>query len=455
MKVLLTGATGLVGKEIGKALVKKGHQVLALSRNAKKAMQELPFPAEILEGDLNSGPLDFPMLDSVEAVIHLAGENVGDGRWTQERKKRILASRADYSENLVQSLPKNLKVFVSASGTGYYGNRKDEILTETSLKGTGFLSDVCEKWENAVLNGKHKMGNCRYVILRTGVVLSPFGGALLKMLPPFQMGFGGVLGSGDQWISWIHIQDLVGLYLQAMENPEMDGIYNAVAPEPVTNANWTKEMTHALGVRQGPPVPKLAIKTMFGEMGNLVLESQRVKSEKLQNFHFHFATVRNAFENCCAYYRHGDQIFYAEQFFPLPKSKVFSFFSKAENLEAITPSVLNFKIQSMSTAKIEQGTQIDYKLKIRGIPMKWKTLIESWQPENFFVDTQLQGPYKKWHHTHSFEELAGGTLMIDIVRYKLPVGLLGQVFGGSLVRGDVEEIFKFRRSTVGKLLEKA
>ncbi|MEZ0392216.1 MAG: TIGR01777 family oxidoreductase [Pseudobdellovibrionaceae bacterium] len=454
MKVLLTGATGLIGKEVGKALVRKGHHVIALSRNAGKAKLELPFPAEIIEGNLSKGAIDSPALNEVEAVIHLAGENVGEGRWTEERKRKILSSREEFSEHLIQSLPATVKILISASAIGYYGDRGDETLTEKSLKGTGFLADVCEKWENAILDGKHKISKARFVILRTAVVLSPFGGALMKMLPPFQMGVGGVLSSGNQWMSWIHLHDLVNLYIKALEDSSMEGIYNATSPEPVTNAQWTEELCKALQVRKGPPVPKLALQTLFGEMAQAVLSSVRVTSERLSTFHFQFPTLESAFADCCRYYQGGDQIFFAEQYFDLPRSKVFPFFAKAENLEAITPPLLQFHVEKSSTSQIEKGTLIDYSLKVHGLPMRWRTLIEVWQPEKFFVDTQLKGPYQKWQHSHQFEDLGSGTLMRDIVRYRLPIGRLGQIFGGSFVRGDVSKIFSYRRQAVPELLRK-
>lgn len=454
MKVLLTGATGFIGKEIGKALVRKGHQVFALSRNAEKARQVLPFPAQILEGNFSQGPLDHPELQTIEAVIHLAGENVGEGRWTDERKKIILSSRLESTEYLIQSLPPSVKVFISASAIGYYGNRKDEELNETSLKGLGFLSDVCEKWENSVLQGKHKISSGRFVILRTGLVLSPFGGAFVKMLTPFQMRLGGVLGSGRQWMSWIHMKDLVNMYLEALENPKFQGIYNAVAPEPVTNSTWTNRMAMALGVSKGPPAPAFALKLLLGEMAELLLDSQKVTSAKLKDFRFEFPSLQEAMSDVCSHYRDGDQIFYSEQYFPLEREKVFSFFSKAENLEAITPPILSFKVLSCSTAQVQQGTLIDYRLQLHGVPLKWRTLIKEWNPSEHFVDIQLKGPYKKWHHRHDFENLGSGTLMTDIVRYKLPLGPLGQAVGGHFVQGDVEKIFGFRRKTVPGLLGK-
>lgn len=452
MKVLLTGATGFIGRELGKALVCKGHQVVALSRNQKKARLELPFPCEILEADgTNRSPIS-SLFPDVEAVIHLAGENVGEGRWTPERKKKILSSRTDFTRHLIEGLPGTCRVFISASAIGYYGDRGDEILTETSSRGSGFLADVCEQWESMVWKGKEKAPQARFVALRTGVVFAPYGGALLKMLTPFQMGVGGVLGSGQQWTSWIHLQDLVQMYLTALEDSSWSGPINALAPEPVTNARFTETLTRALGVRKGPAVPAFALKALYGEMASVILNSQRVKSDRV--FSFRYPTLEEALLGCVEPYQGGKSVFHAEQYFPLPRSQVFPFFATAQNLEAITPEFLKFKVEKMSTAQIENGTLIDYQLRIHGVHAKWRTLIEEWVPQERFVDTQLKGPYREWRHSHRFEDLEGGTLMTDTVCFQVPFGHIGRAVSGAFVRGNLEKIFAHRKKTVLELLRR-
>ncbi len=452
MKILLTGATGFIGQELGKALVRNGHEIYAVTRDRHRAHLQLSYPAKIIEGDLSKAPLDPTAIADVQAVIHLAGENVGDGRWTAERKQKILSSRATSTKNLMQSLPAKLEAFVSASATGFYGSRGDEVLTESSAAGSGFLSEVCQQWEASIQEGLQRMPNARGVIFRMSVVFAPYGGALMKMLPPFQMGLGGVLGSGQQWMSWIHLQDVVSLFRLAISNPKMKGVYNAVAPEPVTNRQFTDEMVSALGVRRGPPVPAVALKLLLGEMSSMALDSQIVKSERLQDFKFQFPSLKEALKDCCAPYRDGDQVFYSEQYFDAPRDKVFSFFSKAHNLEEITPPTLNFHILSMSTPEIEEGTLIDYRLKIRGVPVGWQTLIKEWKPSDHFRDQQMKGPYQKWDHTHRFEDLGTGTLMRDLVQYRMPLGPAGKLVS-PLVRRDVESIFQYRRENVSAKVE--
>ncbi len=306
MKILVTGATGLIGRELGKALVQAGHQVVILSRNKNKARTQISYPCEVIEADLNQGPCPEPQMKTIEAVIHLAGENVGEGRWTEQRKKAIYASRVELTKNLFASLHKKdaLKVFISAGAIGIYGNRGDELLTEEASRGSGFLAEVCAAWENSVLAQKPQFSQTRFVILRTGVVLSPVGdsagGALAKMVQPFRWGVGGALGNGKQWVSWIHLNDLVRIYVKALETPEFEGIINAVSPEPVTNQELTGAIAKTLGKWVGPAVPKFVLRALLGEMSSLVLDSTKVQPKRLLNlgYSYQFPQMELALKNC-------------------------------------------------------------------------------------------------------------------------------------------------------------
>lgn len=455
MKILLTGGTGVIGRQLGKELVRKGHELIVISRSAEKAKMIVPFPCEVLEGDLGQSIVSDSKLNSIEAVIHLAGENVGEGRWSEDRKNKILESRSVLTENLLSSLKlsSKLKCVIAASAVGYYGDRKEESLTEESSLGQGFLAKVCQEWEDAILKSDL---NVRKVILRTGVVLTLDGGALPKMILPFQFGIGAALGNGQQFLSWIHIQDMVNMYIQALEDSTYEGIFNAVAPNPVTNAFLTKAIGQRLNKMVGPAAPSFVLKTVLGEMAAIVLDSQRVIPRKLQEkkFQFLFSTIESALDDLLVVLKDGNLIFKAEQYLKAPRPKVFSFFSDAFNLEEITPPLLNFKIKKVSTQDIQKGTLIDYRLKIHGIPVNWRTEISTWNPNSEFVDEQLNGPYKKWHHTHRFEDLGPGTLMTDIVIYQLPVGVLGWILAGALVKRDIEKIFSYRRSKVHQIFSK-
>ncbi|MFP5518995.1 MAG: TIGR01777 family oxidoreductase [Bdellovibrionia bacterium] len=444
MRILMTGATGLVGKELGKELTQLGHELVVISRSRQKAKEELPFAAEIIEHDLNKGPLS-QKLNQIDGVFHLAGENVGDRRWNEKVKTAIRVSRVEATKNLIASFQVEPAVFVSSSAIGFYGDRGDEVLSENSAKGEGFLSDVCADWEKASASL-----SCRRVLLRTGVVLSPVGGALQKMLFPFRAGVGGALGSGKSWMSWIDVRDLVSLMIFVLDNKQASGVINGVSPEPLTNLEFSKILAKSLKRPLGPNVPGFALKALLGEMSTIVLSSQRVLPEQAQKlgFKFRHSNLSDVFQEFFEPYNKGEEVFYAEQFVPLKPSELFPFFSEAQNLEAITPDILSFKVEKVSTPQIQQGTLIDYTLKIHGVPAKWKTIIDEWQPPYKFVDNQLKGPYKLWHHTHGFKEVPGGTLMTDRVRYRLPMGILGWLTAWHFVRKDVSTIFSFRRKVV-------
>jgi len=310
MKVLITGATGLIGKELGDALVQKGHHLIVVSRHSGHSQLGLSYPCDLIEGDLSQAAIADERFKTVDAVVHLMGENVGDGRWTFERRKKILESRTLGTKNLYTSLAgnKKLQVIVAASAVGYYGDRGDEELNEASSQGfrenedsgTIFLSHVCREWEEAVLIGqKEKFPESRSVILRTGVVLSAKGGALPKMIKPFQLGMGTALGSGKQWMSWIHIQDLVNMYVDGIEKNDLAGIYNAVAPHPATNEEFTSRLAQILKKWQGPNIPEFVLRLAMGEMATLVLASQRVYPQRFlsQGFEFSFSELTLALED--------------------------------------------------------------------------------------------------------------------------------------------------------------
>lgn len=447
MKILMTGATGLIGKEIGKVLAEKGHEIFVVSRDKVKAKQLLPFPCEIIVGDLNKETLQDPRMPDIEAVINLMGEPIVGQRWSAEKKNEIYNSRIVGTRNLVNSLSKKLKTFISASAVGYYGNRGDEILREEYAPGDDFLAKVCVDWE-----AEAQKAPGRVVCIRTGVVLSRFGGALEQMLFPFRAGVGGELAGGEHWMSWVHIQDIVGLYVFALETAHVNGPVNAVARYPVRNSEFSKALAQSLNKNLGPNIPAVALKTIFGEGADVLVTSQRASAQKAESLGYQYkatdvhATLMELMEP----FRNGEDVFYAEQFIPYPPERVFPFFQDPKNLNSLTPEMLNFKIQKVSTAEIQQGTLIDYNLKIHGVPAQWKAKIDEWHPPYKFVDEQLKGPYSLWHHTHEFRPFCGGTLMVDQVRYRLPLGYMGWLVASKLVRKDVESIFSYRREYIAK-----
>lgn len=449
MKILMTGATGLLGQEIGIELLRRGHELFVVSRDKKKAQLRLPFPCKIIEGDLNKGILKSPDLKQMDGVINLMGESLVSSRWSVKQKAKIFNSRIIGTRNLVNSFLTAPKVFVSASAVGFYGDAGDTELTEESNRGPGFLPEVCEGWEKEADEIKSK-GNTRVVKGRLSAVLARQGGALDKMLPAFKTGVGGRLSTGKQWMSWIHIQDAVDLFVNAIENEKYEGVLNFSSPEPVTNLEFSKQLAGVLNRSLGPAVPAFALKALFGEMSQVLLDSQKTIPAKAISlgYQFKFPALQSALLDILKYENQGEDVFEAKQYLPLPKQKVFEFFADAQNLEKITPNNLNFHIQDVSTPEMQQGTIINYKLKIQGVPVRWQTLIEKWDPPTSFVDTALKGPYKFWHHTHTFESLGEGTLMTDQVRYVLPMGRIGWMAAYKKVSGDVSKIFDFRRGAV-------
>ena len=284
MRVAVSGSTGLVGSEVVASLSAAGHEVVRLVRRA-------PAPGEkAVRWDPEKGEIDAAGLEGLDAVVHLAGENIASGRWNAARKAAIRDSRVNGTRLLCDALAglaRPPKTLVCASAIGYYGDRGEELLTEESPPGTGFLAEVCREWEAASEPAARK--GIRVVALRIGVVLSPKGGALSRMLPPFRAGLGGVIGSGRQYVSWVALDDLVGIVLHALQSGELRGPVNAVAPLPVTN----RELTEALGkVLSRPtllPVPAFALRLAVGEMADaLLLASARVVPRRLEETGYRF-----------------------------------------------------------------------------------------------------------------------------------------------------------------------
>ena len=273
MTYLLTGATGFIGTRLTEMLLAKGSPVFYLGRkrskqlNSRAAFQVWKDPAGTMT------PLD--SVPRFDAVIHLAGEPIAQ-RWTSDVKRKIKESRTRTTRNLVEGIARlrhRPRVLVSASAIGYYGDRGNELLAETSGPGAGFLAELCQEWEHEAAQAR-KFG-LRVVSIRTGVVLAKDGGALAQMLRPFLLGVGGPLGDGSQWMSWIHRDDLVRMFHWAAENEAITGALNGTAPEPVTNRDFTKALARALHRPAVIPVPKFALRAMYGEMADFLFDSIR------------------------------------------------------------------------------------------------------------------------------------------------------------------------------------
>lgn len=283
MRILITGASGFIGSDLTSVLRERGHEVITLVRSEPKDASERYWkPADLL--------LEPAALDGIEAVIHLAGASIAGGRWTDERKKQIYESRIESTRLLVDRMAEvdvPPRAFICASAIGYYGDRGDSPLTETDGPGTGFLADVCKDWEAEAMRAESH--GIRTVRIRTGVVLGTTGGALGEMLLPFKLGVGGRLGSGKQYMSWVSKEDIINIYVEAVENEALTGAVNATSPHPVTNREFTKTLGSVMKRPTIIPVPTFGIKAVFGEMGEkLLLDSARVLPNALQAIGYEF-----------------------------------------------------------------------------------------------------------------------------------------------------------------------
>jgi uncharacterized protein (TIGR01777 family) len=283
--VLLTGGTGLIGKHLTEQLLRNGYKVSHLSRSPGKDAGVTTFLWNV-----NKGEIDEHCINGVDIVLHLAGAGIAEKRWTDERKKELIDSRIK-SIGLIYQLIKNktnqVKLIISASATGYYSDRGNELMTEDSPPANDFLGTCCIKWEKAVNEGT-ALG-LRVLKFRTGVVLNKNGGALAKMETPVKLYVGSPLSNGKQWIPWIHWQDVIDLYLYGIENESLTGVYNMVAPLPVTNKQLTQAIAKQLHKPLwAPNVPAFVLKLMLGEMSTIVLGSTRVSAQKVEDAGFKF-----------------------------------------------------------------------------------------------------------------------------------------------------------------------
>jgi uncharacterized protein (TIGR01777 family) len=447
MRILMTGATGLIGRELGKALAARGDTLVCLVRDVRAARRRLPFPAACHEWD-HTREVPEAALTGVDAIVNLAGEPVAESRWSAQKKALIRDSRVQGTRQLVRGVIEHaasLTVFVQGSASGYYGDRGDELLSAHSEKGSGFLADVVDAWEAELRPLADLWPDIRIPVVRTGIVLARQGGAIAEMLPMFRLSAAGRLGGGGQWMSWIHLDDIVRLFMHALDS-SATGILEGVAPQPVTNLQFTTSLCRALGVIENLPVPPLVIHTLYGERAVIVLGSARIEpvATRASGFESNFASIDAALADLLVPLRGGVWERTWEQWLPHTAEEVWPFFCDANNLEEITPPFLSLRVLGLSTPEIGAGTLIDYRLKLNGIPMKWQTRIDAWDPPHRFVDLQARGPYTLWHHMHEFVPMGAGTMMRDKLRYRLPGGWLGALAGGRTVSSYVERIFDYR-----------
>jgi len=293
VKIIVAGGTGFIGEPLVGRLIARGHDVAVLTRNPAKVRSGRAVPWSSVASEVAGAAV----------VINLAGENVGAGRWTAERKRRIVDSRVGSTRELVEAMrdnPPQRRTFISASAVGYYGLRGDELLDESAPAGGGFFSDVVRQWEEAA-RGAETIA--RVVLLRFGVVLASEGGALQKMMLPFRLGVGGPIGSGRQWMSWVDREDVLRAMEWAIDRPEVRGVYNITAPNPVINRDFARALGRALRRPAVLPTPAFALRLIFGQMADeMLLSGQRVAPARatIEGFAFEYPTIDAALRHVSA-----------------------------------------------------------------------------------------------------------------------------------------------------------
>jgi len=415
---------------------------------------DLPFPAEIHAWS------DGAALRDIDAVIHLAGESIGARRWTKAQKAKIVESRVGTTEKLLAKLKaangRRPRVFLSASGAGYYGDRGDEILNEESAPGAGFLTETCLAWEGTAKKAASFIP--RLAILRTGIVLGRGGGALAAMLPLFKTGLGGKLGSGRQWMSWIHLDDLVQLYCFALENEKVAGPLNGTAPHPVTNAEFTKTLGEQLKKPTVLPAPAIALKLALGEMSALLLEGQRLSSKaEALGFTFRYPYLKDALGAVFKRVERARGAFFHEHtartYLPAPPERVFQYLTMPKHFAALTPPSLEFKLEGQCSVRLRENSVVDYSFRAGPWRPRVRSVVLNFVENHRFATTHQRGPFTFWHHGRSFERLGGGTLLTEKIIYRCRGGLPGHLLGARWVERRLGEAFRYRKRELSRAIE--
>jgi hypothetical protein len=463
MRVLIAGATGFIGRALVPLLQREGHSVMAWVRTEVTARGLLGAEVETVPANAGFDVL-VSAIERCDAVVNLAGEPLMAGRWTDARRVILEDSRIEVTNHLVRALAAaktRPSVFISGSAVGYYGDRADEPLTETSSPGDDFLARLCRRWEDAAQQAETR--SLRVVRLRTGVVFGRDGGALAQMLPPFALGLGGPVGSGTHYVPWIHLHDLVKIIAVALVDDRYQGPVNGVAPDHATSRSFARALGRALHRPAILPLPAPALRAIFGQAATVLLASQRVEPRALEQrqFEFDFPTLDAALADIVGgvsvtispaesrpdgtgkarYELRTRTVVHA------PIEETFAFFSKAANLGLITPAAMKFSIQGQIPS-MSQGAMIDYRVRVGALPVRWRTRIAKWEPGRRFVDLQEAGPYRLWWHEHTFQADGRRTIMEDRVYYAPPLGILGRLAHCLFIGRTLRKIFQYRGDVI-------
>jgi uncharacterized protein len=463
VRVLITGATGFIGRALVPRLQRDGHSIVVWARSDARATALLGADIDVVSIAAGQEAL-VAALSGCDAVVNLAGEPLLGRRWTPRRRAVLRASRIGITEQLAGAIDMakpRPRVLVSGSAVGVYGDRGDEVLTETASPRDDFLSRLCQEWEDAAKAASSS--GVRVVLVRTGVVLGRAGGALAQMLPPFRIGAGGPIGSGRQFFPWIHLHDLVKLIAVAVVDARYAGPVNGVAPEPATSRTFARALGRALRRPAILPAPPLALRAIFGEAAVVLLASQRVEPEAARRLGFSWdfpsldAALRDIVEGAPVQIgparRSGSAPARAKyelcttMMINAPVHEAFAYFSKPANLGLLTPAGLRFDLRGQVPV-MREGAIITYRVRIGPLPIRWRSRIVSWMPGRSFADVQESGPYSFWRHEHAFAPDGDRTIMEDRVYYTPPLrpiaGLANKLFVAPVLR----RIFKYRADII-------
>lgn len=469
-RIVLTGATGFVGRFLVLRLLAQGYAVTALVRSVDRARQQLGRQGIDLVS-LGDDQAIAHALRQAKTVIHLAGAPVAK-RWTNSHKKAMWESRITLAQRLstlIQANCAELPTIVSAGGIGIYGNRGKERLDEQAAAGSDYLAQLALAWEE-VWDSLSRAG-ARVVSLRLGVVLGLEGGFLQQVLPPTEQGLGVILGSGSQYVPWVHLKDVARLIEWAMTTPSASGPYNACAPSPQPHKELVEQLANLCERKVRFRVPRWILRPLLGEMASMLCGGQNAQPARAQNqgFAFEFPELKPALQEILfgaklsmpeasslpeqePYIQDTkpDREIIHESVLHAPLETVFDFFSKAENLSVLTPPGMAFDIKTPLPIEMHKGRLIEYKISLGPISFPWRTRIEHWEQQSHFVDAQLIGPYASWYHEHRFERIdAQRTKMTDHVYYrvglgKIPLGPIGRLIEARFVRPQLRRIFSYR-----------
>jgi hypothetical protein len=464
MRILVTGATGFIGRALVPRLQRDGHAIVAWVRSETRALALLGADVGVVSASAGHDAM-VAALSRCDAVVNLTGETLLGRRWTPERRAVLRASRVDVTARLVGAIEASSprpRVLVSGSAVGFYGDRGNEVLDETSSSRDDFLSRLCRDWEAAAERAT-ALG-LRVVRLRTGVVLGRAGGALTQMLLPFKAGVGGPVGSGRQYFPWVHLHDLVNLIATAVQDDRYTGAVNAVAPDLVTSRTFARALGRALRRPAFLPTATLALRAIFGEAAVVVLASQRVEPAAARRLGFVWqspsldAALRDVVRDETVRISRlvtpppsaprATHMLVTSTTVVAPVDDVLPFFSKPANLGLMTPATMRFRIVGPVPALSPNAT-IDCRIRVGPLPFRWRTRVVTWDPPRSFVDVQDLGPYRVWRHEHVFVSQDGVTTIEDRVYYAPPLGALAGVLNRWLIAGSLRELFRYRADVIG------